>query len=242
MTTARVLTEVDMRIYRLLLSLIFPPRCPFCGKAIPHGLQECEECTDKLPIVTGEICPRCGRERVLCHCTGREFTFERCVAPFYYEGVVRRSIIACKFHARQSSAAVYGRYAAAVVLREYAQERFDFVTFVPLTRAEYRKRGFNQSELVARSLAHALGLPCRAVLQKPVDIAPQRTLPALERWSNVSGAFCANTRMRSGQLRGKNVLLADDIATTGATLSDCARALKEVGTRRVYCVVLACVK
>ena len=222
--------------FQILLSLLYPLRCPFCGKIV-NETADCKSCTATLPFVGGDLCPRCGRERAYCCCAGSNFAFDRCVAPFYYEGVVRRGIINCKFHAKQASASAFAHYTAQAVQSAYNKEQFDFVAFVPLTRAEYCKRGFNQSELFARALARALSLPCRPVLQKPHDVAPQRSLPASGRWTNVSGAFISPSR-----LDGARVLLADDIVTTGATLSDCAHALKAAGASRVCCAVIACVR
>jgi competence protein ComFC len=226
-----------IKLFHRLLSLLFPLRCPFCGGVMPVGAAVSPVCADSLPFIIGEICPRCGREVAFCCCDGRSVAFDRCVAPFYYEGAVRRGIINCKFHARQSSAFAFAGYAATAVQKAYQGEQFDFVAFVPLTRTEYRKRGFNQSELFARALARALSLPCRSALQKPRDVAPQRSLPASGRWVNVSGAFFAPSR-----LDGRRVLLVDDIVTTGATLSDCARALKAAGADRVCCAVIASVR
>jgi competence protein ComFC len=225
------------KITETILSLFFPRRCPFCGDTISTKQQICKLCEEKLPVVTGKICPRCGRGIDYCRCGSLRFHFERCVAPFYYEGIVRKSIINFKFYARQNSASAYAFYTADAIKREYSDEHFDFVTCVPLTGAERKKRGFNQSEIFARSLARELTLPYRDTLLKPNDVRPQRDLTAKERWRNISGAFCA-----AKQLNGAHVLLVDDIVTTGATLDDCARALKAAGTKRICCAVIACVK
>lgn len=225
------------KIVDMLLSLVFPRRCPFCGRTVAHDERVCDECAAKLPFVTGEVCPRCGRGREFCCCATLNFEFERCAAPFYYEGPVRRSIINYKFYARQTSASAFAFYTAKTVRREFAGERFDFVSCVPLTKAEHKNRGFNQSELFARVLARELSLPYREALIKPQDVLPQRTLPAQKRWENISGAFRAAI-----QLHGEHVLLVDDIITTGATLSDSARALKEAGAGVVCCAVIACVE
>jgi competence protein ComFC len=225
------------KIMGTLLSLIFPRRCPFCGSAVAHDEQVCGHCAEKLPFVTGEICPRCGRGREFCRCAAQDFEFERCAAPFYYEGVVRRGIINFKFHARQSSASAFAFFTAKTVKREFAGVDFDFVSCVPLTRAELKKRGFNQSEIFARALAGELSLPYRETLVKPHDVSPQRTLPARQRCDNVAGAFSA-----APLLKGGRILLVDDVVTTGATLSECARELKLSGAKSVYCAVIACVK
>jgi competence protein ComFC len=220
-----------------LFSLVYPRRCPFCGCAIEHNERVCKSCLGKLPFVTGEVCRRCGRGRGFCRCASLNFEFERCVSPFYYEGLVRRGIVNFKFYARQSSASAFAFYTAKIVRREYAGEHFDFISCVPLTRAERKKRGFNQSEIFARALAKELSLPYREALAKPKDVLPQRTLSARQRWGNISGAFRALSA-----LHGESILLADDVITTGATLCDCARALKSAGAGEVCCAAIACVR
>jgi ComF family protein len=219
-----------------ILSLFFPHRCAFCGKAISSGQIICNDCVKALPYVSGKTCPRCGRGTEYCKCAGDRFEFDRCISPFYYAGIVRRSIISYKFHAKQASAAAYAAITAEKIKKEYGGMRFDYVTSVPLSASEFKKRGFNQSEIFARALAENLELPYRNVLFKPNDVKPQRTLNSAERKKNVSGAFCAKEKEETTA-----VLLVDDIITTGSTLSDCARALKSAGVKTVFCAAIACV-
>lgn len=223
------------RLADLIISLLFPHRCPFCGKTVQSDRVICEDCGGTLPYVTGKICPRCGRGYEFCRCGDNNFAFDRCVSPFYYEGLVRKSIINFKFHARQSSAAAYAALCAQTIKREYNRQRFDFITCVPLTKREFKKRGFNQSELFARALSLTLGIPYKTALCKPRDVEPQRTLTSEQRRQNISGAFLAKD-----SFPGAVILLIDDVITTGATLSDCARALKEAGAKQVFCATIAC--
>ncbi|MFO7160346.1 MAG: ComF family protein [[Clostridium] cellulosi] len=223
------------RLADIIISLFFPHRCPFCGKTVPSNMAICKDCAGTLPYVTGKTCPRCGRGFEFCHCRGNKFAFERCVSPLYYEGSVRKSIINFKFHAKQSSAAAYAALSAQMIKREYDWQQFDFITCVPLTKREFKKRGFNQSEVFARALSRKLGIPYKDALCKPRDVKPQRTLNSEERWLNTAGAFSAK-----GSFPGAVVLLIDDVITTGATLSDCARALKKAGAKQVFCATIAC--
>lgn len=211
------------------LSLLFPPRCPFCGAALPHG-----EWGLPLP------CPQCralpfAQKGDLPGGENRGFAFERCAAPFRYEGAAREAIVRFKFRGRAFAPAL-AAYMAPAVRAQCAGVSFDFVTAVPLTRREVRRRGFNQSELLGRELARALGAPYCRTLRKPRDIPPQHTLRAPERRRNVRGAFEARA-----PLRGGTALLVDDVATTGATLEECAQALRRAGAARVLCAVAAVV-
>lgn len=225
-----------LRFADVLISLVYPRRCPFCGVSLPHNKQTCEDCEKSLPRVRGETCLHCARGLEFCRCKGQQFAFTSCVAPFYYEGVVKEAAKRFKFKGRQDSAPTFAAYSAQTVKSFYADKTFDLVTSVPLTRAEFRTRGYNQSALFGRALAKELSIPYRETLQKPHDIRPQRTCTASQRWDNISGAF-----KFKNDLLGKSVLLTDDIITTGATLNECAKTLLAAGSRDVCCAVIACV-
>ena len=219
------------------VAVFLPARCAFCGGVTAGGEDVCPSCAVNLPLVRGDVCPKCGRERAFCNCTKQHYAFARCVAPFYYEGTAKRGVLRLKFYHKRGAAAVFAAYAQQIVRREYADVQFDVVTAVPLSRSEIKKRGFNQSAVFARELSRLLGIPYGELLAKPYDTRPQHSCKAGERWGNVYGAFTA-----PGGAEGKTVLLADDIATTGATLSECAKVLRLAGASQVYCAVIACVK
>ena len=162
--------------------------------------------------------------------------FDRCVSPFYYEGVAKRGVLRMKYGKHPAAAEGFAEYAEQAVRTAYGPS-FDFVTAVPFTPAELRSRGFNQSAELGRALARRLGLPYREVLGKPGTIRPQHECRAGERWGNVLGAFRV-----TADVAGRSVLLADDIVTTGATLSECSKVLRLAGAKRVDCVAIACVK
>ena len=107
-------------------------------------------------------------------------------------------------------------------------QSFDGVAWVPMTKAKKRKRGYDQSELLAREAAKTLGLPCLPLLEKRKETETQHQLPRRQRLSNVKNSYEARP-----EARGKALLLVDDIVTTGATLRECAKALYEAGAARV---------
>lgn len=224
------------KFFDFVLSMLFPHRCPFCGKAISIGQVVCSACESGISFVKGKTCPQCGRGVEYCYCNGK-FEFERCVSPFYYDGLVRKSIISFKFRAKKAYAAAYAEFAARIIEKEYSGICFDFIACVPLTKTELKERGFNQSEVFARALSGRLNLPFKNILVKPHDVKPQRTLNSTQRWDNIADAFSA-----LHDIGGATVLLVDDIITTGATLSDCARALKSSGAKEVFCATIACVR
>jgi ComF family protein len=209
--------------FKRLVYLLFPKRCPFCSKTISAEEDSCGECRQNLSFA------ECKMRIELQNNSG----FQSCVSPFYYEGIVRKGIIAYKFRGRENSAGIFAKYAAKTVKDCYSSEKISFVSAVPLSKNEKQKRGYNQSEIFARKVAKELSLPYRETLLKIKNIKPQRTLGEKERKLNVTGAFSAKTAIKG------TVLLVDDIITTGATLEACAGELKKAGAEKVLCVTIA---
>lgn len=222
---------------RRAAALFFPPRCPFCGRVVGSGRLVCDACAPMLPRVTGTVCPRCGLGLAWCRCGGNRREYARCVAPFYYEGAARGGILRMKYGGHPAAAGSFAVLARPVVEREYGGVAFDCVTSVPMAAAEQRARGFNQAALFGRRLARELSLPYREMLRKPRPVRPQHLCSAKERQENVRGTYTVLPGRKA-----RNVLLADDVATTGATLGECAKSLRLAGADRVYCVTIACVR
>lgn len=211
-----------MKLLYRLSNLFFPPKCVICGK-----LLETRE-TD--------LCHSC---RCDTHEVGKySFRFPHLAgwtALWYYEGSVRDSILRFKFGGRRSYAATYGRMLAMKLVRE--QVNFDILTWVPISRLRKWRRGYDQVELLAQAIAQELNCQSLCTLQKIRNNRPQSSLSdAAQRRANVLGIY----RVRQSQeLLGKRVLLLDDIITTGATASECARVLRTAGVKEVFCAALA---
>jgi competence protein ComFC len=227
------------KICEYIISFIFPKRCCLCGKTIPANMQMCEQCSENLPIIGGNICKNCGREKNKCCCKNKKFEFERCVAPFYYEGAVKRGIWRYKYRKKLYAAAAFAYYTAKTVNNEYTDINFDIITAVPMSKKEYSNRGYNQSVLLARLLAKELNVKYCDVLIKTIDTKPQQSCNATQRRGNIFGVFKAAD---ISNIKDKTILLVDDISTTGATLNECAKMLKLAGAKCIYCVVIAAVK
>ena len=215
-----------MKVLDVLLDLLFPPRCPFCDRLL--GLEE------RL------LCPRCQAKLPWTREGEREFRVEfaaRCVAPLWYQDLVRDSFLRYKFHGRRDQAGAYASLMSQCVLDRLWDEGPELVAYVPLSARRRRARGFDQVELMARVMARELGLPLAPVLRKVRHTPPQSGLrdPARRR-ANVLGAFAM---ARGAQVEGRRVLLVDDVVTTGATLGECARILRSSGAADVVCATLA---
>ena len=190
---------------------LFPRRCALCGKVVPPDMPVCDRCEADLEYVKGELCPRCGREKKYCSCSSHRRFFESQTAPFYYSGAAKRSVHALKFDG-----------------------------CVPLSESSLKKRGYNQSALLAKEIAKELGVPFEEkLLSRPFQGKEQKTLGGIERFGGVIGAFdCAENKITENAA----VLLCDDISTTGATLNECAKLLLLRGADKVYCVSAAITK
>lgn len=209
-----------MSLREKLLDLFFPPRCAFCRTVGVHGV--CQNCEKTLPRTPEPLC--------------KDTSFGVCAAPLLYEGVVRESLLRFKFHGVQGAAEGYGALLAQCVAEELGGE-FDLVTWVPVSRERERERGYDQAFLLARETAKHWDTKPVRLLRKTRDNAAQSSLSsAAERQGNVLGVYKAeNTEM----LKNARVLLIDDILTTGSTLGECVRVLKEAGAKSVVCAALA---
>ena len=204
-----------------VLSLLFPPRCPFCRRVLPVGEMICEACSEKLPQVTY-----------------RKYTvgYYPCCAPLPYRDAYAAAVKRFKFSRKRTYAQPLGLLVIAAAKRAYHDlSRFDCVTCVPMHKTTMRRRRFNQAELLARECAALAGLPYRDTLIKLRQNVPQHTLKRDQRAENVRGVFAVSD---PSLVRGKRVLLIDDIITTGNTLGECAHMLHDSGCREVCCAVV----
>ena len=133
----------------------------------------------------------------------------------------------------------YGKAVADTVNRHFQVVDFDFVTFVPMRKADIAERGFNQSQLLAEIVSAQCGIPVKNVLYKKRKTKTQKKQKASERFANMYNAFEINA---DADIIGKKILLIDDVKTTGSTLTSVSLTLKAYGAECVYCAVAAIVK
>lgn len=203
-----------------LLGLFFPNRCVFCRR-ITDEAGICGECRRSLPYLKGAV-------------RSVEFV-DLYAAPLRYEGVVRASVVRYKFNGRQNYAPVYAELMRDKIMREGME--FDVITWAPVSDKRERQRGYDQSRLLAEELGRLTGVGCVRLLNKTRDTPKQSLITdRSKRAANVSGAYMATD---ANQIRYKRILLVDDILTTGATASECARTLLMAGADSVSCVTVA---
>lgn len=224
-------------LLRRVRYVFYPRRCALCGAVVSPDTEICSRCGEAAHRVPLPICLYCGCGVRDCACGKHRSRFAAAFAsPFYYTGVVCAGIRRLKFQEEPEVAEVLGREMARFARRAYAGVRFDLVTFVPMTRREMRERRYNQSELLARAAAEELLLPCVPTLEKLYETKRQRVLDRRRRSGNVFGVFEVTDAQA---IRGKRILLCDDLRTTGATLTECAKMLRIRGAREVLCLTAA---
>ena len=213
-------------------------RCINCGVDVFDELGFCQKCLKEVTFNNGKTCKRCGvaihgEEDYCGHCAFEKTYFDRAYSPLSYEGAVQRAIVQMKFARVSTNAKVLARYLAFSARQNDVQ--FDVVTFVPMTKKAAKQRGYNQAQLLATYFCDILDVePPKALLTKVKETERQESLDKLARKENLIGAFSAQ-----GELKGKTVLVIDDVKTTGSTLNECAKALKKRGAASVVCLTVA---
>ena len=205
------------------MSLLFPNKCILCGKILDRN--------------ETDLCHACRVDSPECPVRKQKRTFlDSWVAIWYYKGYIRSSILRYKFRGARSYADVYGRLLAMKLAAEYP-DGFDLLTWVPISFRRKWARGYDQVELLARSVGRELGMKPVRCLRKIRHNRPQAGISGeAQRRANVLGVYRVAGKT---DLRGKRVLLLDDVITTGTTLDECAKMLKIFGAEEVYAVTAA---
>ena len=237
--------QLPTLIWRGLSQLLWPAVCAVCDKAICDTDNDlCPKCWNELLTCTaGDYCPRCGRDAskygllagACAACRNEEIYFDGIARAGVYTEALRQMILAFK-HDHSELALALARMADAALQGSPFGDHIDLLVPVPLHWTRRLRRGYNQSLLIAKRLKvpHAR-ISTDLVRARRTRIQPQMATPAA-RARNVAGAFLVRNRHN---FEGKTVCLVDDIKTTGATLSECAKTLKEAGAVKVYALVLA---
>jgi len=225
--------------------LLWPAVCDICNEAICDTDRHlCPKCwSELLTCAAGDYCPRCGRDAsryglvggACGACQNEEIHFDGIARVGVYADALQRMILAFK-HDHSELAAALAPLADAALQGSSFGDRIDLLVPVPLHWTRRLRRGYNQSHLLARRLHHSRArISTDLVRARRTHAQPQMATPAA-RARNVAGAFVVRDKHDFG---GKAVCLVDDIKTSGATLNECAKTLKEAGAVKVYALVLA---
>jgi ComF family protein len=234
-------------LLRGFLQLVYPARCWACGGPAPERQPlVCDACVKELTQDPHPTCPRCsstvGPHTALADgcpaCRNQSFAFDQAFRLRPYDGLLKEVILRMKQPAGEGLAEVIGALWAEASAARLQPLGIEVVVPVPLHWLRRWRRGFNQSEILARHLAARLAIPCRPRylrrVRRTADQKNQGTFAA--RQQNVKDAFTARPGI---DLQGKTVLLVDDVLTYGATASEAARALRAAKPARIVVAVLA---
>ena len=222
------------------LGLVYPESCQLCGAAAgPAQGFVCQNCRDSVRFIERPFCERCGRpfegaitgEFECATCLESKWHFLSARSAVVAKGNARTAILDYKY----KRALWFETFLAGLLIEraapELAKAHWDAIVPVPLHPTKLREREFNQAERLAARLGKAVNLPVkRRWLKRIVPTSTQTRLPRKERLENVRNAFAMCSGIR---LNGERIVLVDDVFTTGATTSSCARILKAAGASEV---------
>lgn len=209
---------------------IFPKRCAVCARVIPYKEMLCVSCALKIKPISEQRCLKCGQIKKRCECNKYAYHFRGIVSPFENKDAAQNAVYGYKFIKNIDAADFLSAKMAKAVVENFENINFDCVTSVPMHYFKKYLTGFDHTGILAKRTANELNLPYKKLLTKAHKNQTQHSLGAKERFKNVKNVYVAK------QNNFNNVLLVDDIKTTGATLDECARKLMLSGTQNVYCV------
>lgn len=225
-----------------MTDILFPRRCPVCGGIVlPKGDLICPGCMTKLSWVRRPVCKKCGKEVLdetieYCYdCTRHKRSFDYGLSLINYDDTASRSMARIKYNNRREYLDFYSEAMVRKMGKRICFMDGDALIPVPVHPSRRRERGFNQAEELARRLSGPLGIPVNtSILKRTRKTAPQKSLDSGGRLKNLEQAFAASV-LPSGM---KNIILVDDIYTTGSTIEACTRALRKAGAEHVYFVTV----
>jgi len=228
-----------------ILNIFFPNRCLFCGSLVEEGSCICDRCISAIEIIETDFCKVCGASiskfdinKSCLQCDGLSFRFRKNESLSEFTGMVRRLIHEYKFNFRKSLSRLFSnlfiRYKKSYILNH------DLLIPVPLSRLRFLERGFNQSNLIAEEIARAIPINYYGeILLRKGKSKPQSSIALLkERYSNLRDRFYVKDKFK-GLINHSDVLILDDVLTTGATASLCAEALLSCGAKNVDVLSIA---
>jgi len=226
------------KILNFCLDLVFPKNCVGCDK---EGSWLCEECEKGIVLAKKPICAMCGRitnnGEFCSRCCSKTFLNGVIITAYYKDGPIKELIHNFKYE---------GVFEIGDVLSEYVIKKLEGANIgnnillvpVPLHKQRFRKRGYNQSQIIAKKISKYLNYEITENLKRIKNNPAQITLSKKERIDNVKDIFSWSGSV-SSNLKNKTIILIDDVYTTGSTLNECAKVLKKLGFRRVWGLVVA---
>ncbi len=225
-----------------VINIVYPVVCPVCGKTLGNRRQLCKKCQKEIRYIEEPSCKKCGKqlyenEREYCgDCKKKVHAYDMGIAVFAYNDSIKKSIYDFKYKDMKVYARFYGKK-----MWEYGKAYLDLwqpqaIVPVPISEQRFRKRGYNQAELIGKELSKNSGIPmdCK-ILYRRKNTLPQKEVKRENRRKNLENAF----HISGNVVKYKKIILVDDIYTTGSTIDECAKVLKAFGVEQVYFISLS---
>ena len=223
------------RFLEKMSDIFYPRRCPVCQKILKDQKSMiCPQCETMLHPIGHPRCFKCGKpveKGEFCRdCQKRKHMFEQGRGIFVYDSSMRRSVTRYKYYGCREYGDFYAKAMYRYAKMELREWKPDLIVPVPVHRSKERMRGFNQAAYLAERISRYTGIPAdMGLVQKNIKTKSQKKLNALQRRKNLEKAFCV-----TGDVRGKDILVIDDVYTTGSTIDAMASCLKKKGAENVY--------
>ena len=211
--------------------LLFPPKCIFCGcLLVTHSdLNICDICYNKIPFNEEDI--------IFAPGSGESTGCDGAICVCRYSGIIKDSLIRFKFYNKPGYYRTFANLLHSRIIKVTDSGKFDMVISVPLHKHKEFSRGYNQAYLISRALSREINLPeCSFLLKRIRNTNAQSLLDRENRQENIRDAFKVTNYEK---VKDKSILLIDDILTTGCTIDECSRMLKEAGVKSVTAAVVA---
>lgn len=227
-----------MSFIDFLYYIFFTKQCPVCKTACLPQENFCKQCESQIVFINQvNTCKICG----LNDCVSHKIIpmYEQILTIFHYDEQSKQAIFSFKFNKRKNLYKTFSKLMCDAIEQQYGNIEFDFITEVPMHKQKLAQRGYNQSSLLAQSIANVFDVPHSSRILKKTKLGiAQHTLDLSSRLTNPVGLFLVNPL---AAIHGQTILLIDDVFTTGSTINECAKQLKLAGAKTVYCCVIATV-
>ena len=229
-----------------ITNFFFPITCVVCGRSLffDDKFRICDECVSGLEMIDGLYCRKCGK--VLpdggenCYSCRKisDYHFENIRSVCVYDGTAKDLVHKFKYGGRDYIGRILGKTMNTVLDLQGYKNEIDFVVPVPMHWLKRYLRGYNQTEILANEISETIGKPVYKSISRTKSTKPQYKLRKEERSTNLAGCFAIREKYRN-EIKGKTLLLIDDVCTTCSTIEECSKTLRRAGASKVYALTFA---
>ena len=234
--------EKPKSIFKTFLDIVLPPVCYVCGESCSSKYGLCDGCLQKISPIIPPFCSKCGRrirkeEKTCVECTKKTSYVKKAWACCYYKDTIKDCVHLFKYNGYLGLVDIFKDLMNDFAIKHDVLKGIDLIVPIPIYSAKKRERTYNHAEILARNLSKRLSVPIDTRNLKKIKwTRSQSELDKKKRFENVNDTFLA---IDKGTFLDKNVLLVDDVYTTGATINECAKILLLSGAKNVFSLTLA---